>query len=103
MPSLWGRSRPAASHAPIGEKLDVHGRLGMFFADSSFDFSVGLDDVSEGDEISQSSEDFFASIGAAFHFTPNFAASLDFTLFKDVGEELETDVDSLTLGLQYTF
>lgn len=101
--SSQGPTVAAAVYAPIAEKFDVHGRLGMFFADSSFDFTVGLDDVSESDEISQSSEDFFASVGAAFHFTPNFAASLDFTLFKDVGDELEADVDSLTLGLQYTF
>jgi OmpA-OmpF porin, OOP family len=101
--SSQGPTVAAAVYAPIGAKVDLHGRFGMFFADSSFDISVGLDDVTESDEVAQSSEDFFASAGAAFHFTPNFAASLDFTLFKDVGDELETDVDSLTLGLQYTF
>jgi hypothetical protein len=101
--SAKGPTVAAAVYAPIGEKFDVHGRLGMFFADTSFDIAVGLEDVFDSDEVSESSQDFFGSIGAAFHFTPNFAASLDFTLFQDVGDELETNVDSLTLGVQYTF
>jgi hypothetical protein len=101
--SAKGPTVAAVAYAPIGEKFDVHGRLGMFFADSSFDIGVALDAVTDSEEISENSEDLFASIGAAFHFTPNFAASLDFTLFQDVGDEIETDVDSLTLGVQYTF
>jgi hypothetical protein len=101
--SSKGPTVAAAVFAPVGERLDVHGRLGMFFADNTFDIDVALDDVSQSEGVSQDSQDFFASIGAAFHFTASFAASLDFTLLEDVGDELEADVDSLTLGLQYTF
>jgi OmpA-OmpF porin, OOP family len=104
--SAKGPTLAALVTAPLGEKFDVHGRLGMFFADTTFELGIGLDTFDESDEFSANSEDFFAGVGAAYHFTPNFAASIDFSLFKDVGDDEETgegDIDSLTLGLQYTF
>jgi hypothetical protein len=41
-----------------------------------------------------------------YHFTDSLAASLDYTRFKDVGDEEETgegDITSFRLGLSYTF
>jgi OmpA-OmpF porin, OOP family len=103
--SVEGPTVAAVAFAPIGEKFDVHGRLGMLFADTTFDFGVSLGNVTETDDFSSSSEDFFGSIGGAYHFTPNLAASLDYSLFSGIGDEdsAEGDVDSITLGLQYTF
>ena len=45
-------------------------------------------------------------IGATFYVTSQFAIALDYTKFKDVGDEEETgeaDVDSLTGGIIYRF
>jgi len=103
--SAKGPTVAAAGFAPIGEKFDVHGRLGVFFSDTTLDVGVGIGGVTQSDNLSANSQDFFAGIGAAYHLTKNFAASLDYSLFKDVGDKQtgEGDIDSLTLGLQYTF
>jgi OOP family OmpA-OmpF porin len=104
--SAKGPTVAAAGYAPLNEKFDVHGHLGMFFSDTTFDFGVGLSTVSQSGSVSGRSEDFFAGVGAAFHFTKNFALSLDYSAFKDVGDENETgegNIDSLHLSVQYTF
>ncbi|HEY8509756.1 MAG TPA: outer membrane beta-barrel protein [Steroidobacteraceae bacterium] len=95
-----------AGFAPLGERFDVHGRLGLLFADTEFDVTVSLEGLSESDSFSASSQDVFFGIGASFHFTDNLSASLDYSLFQDVGDEDETGeskVDAITLGLTYRF
>jgi OmpA-OmpF porin, OOP family len=104
--SAKGPTLAAAGFIPLGEKFDLHGHLGILFSDLEFDVTVGLDDVSDRQSFSASSEDVFAGVGAAFHFTKNFAVSLDYSLFQDVGDEEETgegDIDALRLSLQYRF
>jgi OmpA-OmpF porin, OOP family len=100
----------ASGVVPLGEKFDLHGQLGILFSDVEFDVTVGLDNglasATERQSFSASSEDVFAGVGAAFHFTKNFGVSLDYSLFQDVGEEDSTgegDIDSLRLSLQYRF
>jgi OmpA-OmpF porin, OOP family len=104
--SAKGPTVAAAAFLPLGQKFDLHGHLGMFFSDTTLDIGVSLDDESESDEVSAKSRDVFAGVGAAFHLTQTFAVSLDYSVFKDVGDENETgegDIDSLRLGIQYKF
>lgn len=91
---------------PLGEKFDVHGHLGVFFSKLTMDIGVSLDDVTVSDSISGSSQDVFAGVGAAYHFTKSVALSLDYSALSKVGNENETgevDVKSLRLGVQYAF
>jgi OmpA-OmpF porin, OOP family len=108
--STKGPMLSAAGFIPLGEKFDLHAHFGILFSDTEFDVTVGLDDgsssVTDRQSFSASSEDVFAGVGAAFHFTKNLGVSLDYSLFQDVGDEEETgegDVDSLRLSLQYRF
>jgi opacity protein-like surface antigen len=104
--SATGPMIAAGVFAPLGERFDLHGHLGMLFTDVEFEISAGVEDFSESDSFSASSEDVFAGVGAAFHVTKNFALSLDYSLFQDVGDEEETgegDVTSLRLSAQYKF
>jgi opacity protein-like surface antigen len=70
--SAKGPTLSASGYIPLGEKFDLHGHFGLLFADVEFDVTVGLDDVSDRQSFSASSEDAFAGVGAAFHFTKNF-------------------------------
>lgn len=95
-----------AGFAPLGERFDLHARLGMLFADTEFDLTLSLQGLSESESFSASSQDVFFGLGASFHFTENLSASLDYSLFQDVGDEEETGeskVDAITLGLTYRF
>ena len=92
--------------APLGGNFDVHTNLGGFFSKTEFDIGVGLSSFNESDTVSSNSADLFAGVGVGYHFTDSLAASLDYTRFKDVGDENETgegDITSFRLGLSYTF
>jgi OmpA-OmpF porin, OOP family len=89
---------------PMGEKFDVHGRLGVLFADTEATLSVGVAGESGSESFSASSQGMFYGVGAALHLGKNWSISLDYLMFKDVGDEEETgeaDVDSVTLGVSY--
>jgi OmpA-OmpF porin, OOP family len=89
---------------PVGKSFDVHGRLGVLFADTEASLSVGVAGETGSESFSGSSQDVFYGVGAALHFGTNWSISLDYLMFKDVGDEEETgegDIDSLTLGVIY--
>ncbi|MBB6093152.1 OOP family OmpA-OmpF porin [Povalibacter uvarum] len=91
---------------PLGEMFDLHGRLGIFFSETELKLRVGDDQGSEGDKLSGDDTDIFYGAGAAMHFGPSWSVSLDYQLYKDVGNEDETgetDVDSVTLAAIYRF
>jgi OOP family OmpA-OmpF porin len=92
--------------APLGAKFDVHTQLGAFFSKTSFDIGVGLGTFNGGDTVSANSADLFAGLGLGYRFSDTLAASVDFTRFKDVGDEEKTgegDITSFRVGLTYTF
>lgn len=104
--SAKGPTAALVGIAPIGEQFDLHARLGMFFAKSKFDFSASLDGIGASDSFDASSNDLFYGIGAAYRFTDRFSLTLDYLIYKDVGDEDETgeaDIDSLTLGAVFNF
>lgn len=91
---------------PIGEMFELHARAGIFFSDTEVTLSAGDGDVSDSEKFSGTDTDIFYGAGMAVHLGSSWSVSLDYQLFKDVGNEDdtgETDVDSLTLGLIYRF
>jgi OOP family OmpA-OmpF porin len=89
---------------PIGESFDLHGRLGVFFADTEVGVGVSLADFSDGGSESASSQDLFYGVGAALHFGGNWSISLDYQMFKDVGDDEvtgEEDADVVSLAVSY--
>jgi hypothetical protein len=91
---------------PLGEAFDLHARGGVFFADTTTDIRVGVSGGSASDDFSANSQDLFFGLGATYSFTPSFGITVDYTLFKDVGDEDETgeaDVSTLTAGAIFRF
>jgi OOP family OmpA-OmpF porin len=89
---------------PIGESFEVHGRLGMMFTDVETSGTVRIAQLAAGGSDSASSQDVFYGIGAALHLGGAWTLSLDYHLFKDVGDEEESgeeDIDLITLGISY--
>jgi OOP family OmpA-OmpF porin len=100
----------AVGVVPIGQKFDLHGNLGLFYAETTFGIGVvvgsGVQAIEVTDEVSENNEGVFAGVGAAFHFTDNVGVSLDYTLFKDATDDEDLgkgDIDALRLSLLYRF
>lgn len=121
--SSKGPTLAVAGFAPIGNKFDVHARLGVYFADTTMRLDVlgtnsgGTENFDAWASHSGRSHDLFGGIGAAFHFSKRLAVSLDYSLLKDVGDGEgplfkgvgdtyvtgKRDIDSVTVGLRYAF
>ena len=104
--SAKGPFAAASLGTPLGANFDLHTHLGGFFAKTEFDINVGLDTFNDDRTVSSTSLDFFAGIGLGYRFTDSFAASVDYTRFKAVGDENETgegEITSFRLGVTYTF
>lgn len=104
--SAKGPTLALVGFLPLGERFDLQARAGVFFADTTIDIAAAIDDERSTDDFSANSQDFYFGIGATFYVTSQFALALDYTKFKDVGDEDETgeaDVDSLTGGIIYRF
>jgi OOP family OmpA-OmpF porin len=89
---------------PLGETFALHGRLGVLFSDTEVTLTGGTTGFSDSDSFSASSQDIFYGVGAAFRFGGHWSISLDYQLFKDVGDEEETgeeDVDVISASLSY--
>jgi OmpA-OmpF porin, OOP family len=89
---------------PMGDAFDLHGRLGILFADTEITESGATTGFSDSETFSASSQEVFYGVGAGFHFGGNWSISFDYQLFKDVGDEEETgeeDLDVLSLAVSY--
>lgn len=104
--SATGFTTAFVGSLPLGEMFDLHARLGVFFSETEVEFRVGDSEGSERDSISGSDTDIFYGAGGAMHFGPSWSVTLDYQLYKDVGNDDDTgeaDVDSVTLGAIYRF
>lgn len=91
---------------PVGQNWDLYARLGVFFADVEAGVSLTDGFESASESVSDSGEEFFYGVGAAYNFAQRFAVRAEFTQYKDVGNEEsvgEADVNLLSLGVTYTF
>lgn len=101
-----GLTAAAIGMLPLGTQFDVHGFLGSFISDTTIDIDVRIANVTTRTSLDGQAADLFAGLGAAFHFSKTFALSLDYSLFKDVGDGESTgegDIDSIRLAAQYRF
>lgn len=104
--SARGPTLALVGFLPLSERFDLQARAGVFFADTTIDIAASVGGGRATDDFSADSQDFYFGIGATFYVTSQFALALDYTTFKDVGDEEETgeaDVDSLTAGIIYRF
>ncbi len=99
-----GFTAAAIGAVPIGHSFDVHGRAGIYFADSEVSGRATIGSSVGTSSLSANSQDFFYGLGVGMQVGQNWSFSLDWQQFKDVGDEDktgETDVDRLSLGVTY--
>jgi OmpA-OmpF porin, OOP family len=89
---------------PVGSAFDVHARFGVFFADTEATITASVANTADSGSESASSSNLFYGIGAGLKFSDAWTLSLDYELFKDVGEEDttgEADLSAIMLSLKY--
>lgn len=99
-----GFTAAAVGAVPVSQSFDLHGRLGVLFADAEISQRASVSSSVASDRFSADSQDLFYGVGAAFHLGQNWSFSLDWQQFKDVGDDDETgetDVNRLSLGVIY--
>lgn len=99
-----GFTAAAIGSAPIGHGFDLHGRVGILFADTEISGRATISSAVGSDSVSADSQDFFYGLGLGLQVGANWSFSLDWQQFKDVGDEDETgeaDVNRLSLGVIY--
>lgn len=97
---------------PLGSIVDLHGRLGLFFART--DISVGGQVVGSNGTATESLDSIggFYGIGAGLNFDEHWSLSFDWTRYDNVGDEDEDDdvtteagfdVDALSISAMFRF
>lgn len=101
---VTGFTAAAIGSVPVGTSFDVHGRLGVLFADTEISQRVTISSSAASDSFSADSQDFFYGLGVGMQVGERWSFSLDWQQFKDVGDDSETgesDIDRLSLGVIY--
>jgi OmpA-OmpF porin, OOP family len=98
-----GFTAAAIGAVPLANAFDLHGRLGVLFADMEITESATMSFSSAQESYSTDSQDFFYGLGVGLQVGQNLSLSLDWQQFKDVGDDETgtTDVNSLSLGVIY--
>lgn len=97
---------------PLGDVVDLHGRLGFFFAETELSVDVGIGPGAGADSDSLDSEGVLFGVGAGFHLGEHWTLSVDWTRYDNVGDEDEDDdadteagfdIDALSLSGMFRF
>jgi hypothetical protein len=97
---------------PLGKVVDLHGRLGFFFAETELSTVVRIGSGTGTDKRSLDSNGVLFGVGAGFQFGQHFSMSLDWTRYDNVGDEDEDDdfeteagfdIDALSLSAMFRF
>jgi hypothetical protein len=101
---VTGFTVAAIGAIPLGQMFDLHARLGMLFADTEISERGTIGSVAASDSFSADSRDLHYGVGAGWHLGERWSLSLDWQLFKDVGDDEETgeaDIDRVSLGVMF--
>jgi hypothetical protein len=97
---------------PLGNVVDLHGRLGFFVAETDLSVDVRVAGTSGADTQTLDSVGAFFGVGAGFNFGEHWSLSVDWTRYANVGDENEDDdvsteggfdIDALSLGASFRF
>ncbi len=76
---------------PIGEVVDLHGRLGFLVAQTELSVAATINSSIGRESDSIDSASAFFGIGAGFHLGEHWSLSLDWARYVNVGDENEDD------------
>lgn len=83
---------------PLGERFELYGRGGLYFADTRFRLKIelsGIDPISA--EEKAGTQEFFGGLGAAWNINDDFGLRVEATHFVDVGDDDRTGEASVTM------
>lgn len=107
-----GFTLAALGSLPVGNVVDLHGRLGFLFAKTDLSVGVRVASASGADTQTLDSIGAFYGVGAGFNFGEHWSLSLDWTRYDNVGDENEDDdarteagfdIDALSLSAMFRF
>jgi hypothetical protein len=92
--------------------FELHGRLGVFFAQTDLSVAARIATVSDSDTDTLDSIGGFYSLGAGLNLGEHWTLSLDYTRYDNVGDEDEDDdvtteagfdIDALSFSAMFRF
>lgn len=102
-----GPTIAAVGFLPLGDRVDLHAKAGVYFSDTRFREKLRLFDSeteeSVQEEVKDSTQDLFVGIGAAWNIGDNYALRVEYQRFFDVGDDDtdEADVDVFSLSILF--
>jgi hypothetical protein len=99
-----GATAAAIGMIPVSERFDVHGKVGVYVADTKVRRRVrdlAFEENLEHTELDAGEQEIFAGIGATWNVNDSFSVQLEYKRFFDVGDDEsgEQDVDLLAVGM----
>lgn len=88
--------------APINERFEFYGRLGVWVWDAEYSFKYSDADFSLEASESEDGNSVFYGLGAQFAAGKNAKISLEFTKYE-AGDEVDIDIDNISVGGRYYF
>jgi hypothetical protein len=82
---------------PLGERFDIYGRGGVYFADTRFRVRFEFFDGFASAEEKAGTQEFFGGLGFAWNIGEDYALRLEGTHFLDVGDDDRTGEVSVTM------
>jgi OOP family OmpA-OmpF porin len=92
-----GFTLTALGSLPLGNVVELHGRLGFLFAQTDLSVAITSASASGADTRTLDSIGALFGVGAGFNFGEHWSLSLDWTRYANVGDENEDD-DATTQG-----
>jgi OmpA-OmpF porin, OOP family len=101
-----GATAAAVGMIPVGERFDVHAKVGIYVADTKVRTRVrdlAFDENLLHAELDAGEEEIFAGIGATWNISDSYSLRFEYKRFLDVGDDEsgEQDVDLLAVGMLF--
>jgi OmpA-OmpF porin, OOP family len=103
---------------PLGERFDLHAKLGVFIANTELSSTIQATNRNSSGDIEDDSQDLIYGAGATYRFTERWSVSLDWQRYSGLGidrekleeslvsfseDDIEGDTDAITLSLLLSF
>jgi OOP family OmpA-OmpF porin len=89
---------------PLGERFELYGRAGIYFADTRFRVRTETPAELDSVEAKAGTQDLFGGLGFAWNINDSYALRVEGAYFLNVGDDDrtgETDVAMIAIGLAF--
>lgn len=91
---------------PISERFDVHGKAGIYFADTRVRARVRDIEFDENifhDEVDAGEQEVLLGVGGAWNINDRYSVRFEYQRFMDIGDDVtgEADIDMLAVSILF--